>query len=317
MALMLDAANFDVAIKALTLLLLIGAAAALWEILRYVRALRHERELHSRLTARRIQDELPPNDPRVAAVAYRGGPGRFGRFVRKSMQAVGVLTVLIVATAAAAMPFLGTWLERQDYLEKADYIVPLPGDSQRLLKAADLYKQGFAPRVVLSRAPAAATEQLQKLRLDAGYPKVDPDELQLRTLEKAGVPRASTAMVDSNEESITGAAEALKRHAEGRKVRVIVVASGIHALRAKLTFEDALPRSRIIVVSTPEGGEPWWSTRDSTMRTLGEAVRVAHHWMGSGLRGLQAEPDVRWPAPAGTAAKPPESLGSGRETRRP
>ena len=139
-----DPATLDLAIKAMTLLLLLGATVALWEVIRYMRALRHGRELNHRLTLQRMHDELG-NDPRLAAAVVPVRHGLFGRFVGKSLQAVGVLTVLIVGSAAVAMPFLGTWLEQQDYLEKADYIVPLPGDSQRLFKAAELYKQGFAP----------------------------------------------------------------------------------------------------------------------------------------------------------------------------
>ena len=164
--------------------------------------------------------------------------------------------------------------------------------------------------MLLSRGTAEAVRASQ-LRLEAGYPSVDFDELQLRTLEKAGVPRGSTVLIDTSDTTIANTADALKRHVEGRKVKVIVIASGIHAMRTRLTFEDAVPRSRVIVVSGTERGNepPWWSSQDTALQTLAEATRVAHHWVGHGLRSVRPEKDA---LPNAT-----ENLGAGREARQP
>lgn len=303
MALAFDPAYLDLAIKAMVLVLLLGAGAALLELIRYLRVLRYGRELNHRLTLQRVHEEIG-NDPRLAAAPPAARPSLFGRAVRKSLQTVGVLTLLIAATAAMAMPFLGPWLEHPDDLEKADYIMPLPGDSRRLFKAAELYKQGYAPRVVLSRGSAAA-ERIGQLRIDSGYPGLDFEEWQLRTLEKAGVPRGSVDLVDAGDASLADAAEALRRHLDGRKAKVIVVAAGIHAMRTRLMFSDTLPRARIFVAAAQEGGsEPWWRSHESALETLGEASRVAHYWFGGGRRSE--------PAAATAGAKPMENVGSGQ-----
>ncbi len=300
-----EAARFELITKALTLVLLAGGAIALWEIIRYVRTLRLERDLARRLALREVYANA--NDPRYDSLPPRGAsrPGMFGRAVRWTVQAVGVLSIVILVTAAAAMPFLGTWLESQDYLEKADYIVPLPGDNRRLLKAAELYKQGFAPSILLSREPSQP----------AGSPTVDPYEAQLRVLEQEGVPGASTESLGSTQATIAGTAEALKTLVEGRRAKVIVVASGIQSLRTKMIFEDAVPRARFIVVSPADGSieRPWWNSQESALRTIAEATQLAHYWIGSSLRGLQTELAALSPDPKSSQAsspnKPSESPG--------
>jgi hypothetical protein len=310
-----EAARFELAVKLLLLVLLVGAAVALWEVIRYVRTLRLERDLARRLTIRQVYGNA--NDPRYTAWPSRGParPSMPVRFVRSTVQAIGVLTILIAIAAAAAMPFLGTWLERPDYLEKADYIVPLPGDNHRLVMATELYKQGFAPRIVLSQKPQSET----------GSAGGDPHEAQLRVLEQAGVPRASTVALGTNQTDIADTAEALRRLVEGKRVKVIVVATGIQSLRTRLIFEDVVPRARILVVSPPDGGveRPWWNSQESALRTIAEATQLAHYWIGTGLRTLQTDGETPLPdlksdpksPQASIANKPVESLGSNTDGR--
>ncbi len=228
-----------------------------------------------------------------------------------TVHVVGVFTILILIGGAAATPFLGSWLERQDYPEKADYIVPLPGDHQRLLKAADLYKQGFAPRIVLGGEPPSSTGS-------AG----DPYEVQLAVLEKEGVPRASTARLGSQPINIAETAEALRTFAEGRKLKMIVVAAGIKSLRTKIVFEDVVPRVRFIVVSQPDGTieQPWWASQELALRTVSEAARLARYRIAAGLRAFQSEyaapPADAKSSPAGAPPKPVENLGARVDERR-
>ena len=258
-----EGARYELVIKALTLVLLVGLAVALWELIRYLRTLRLERDLARRLTMQQVYGSA--HDPRYAAEPARSArrSGLLSRLVRGTVQTVGLLTILILAGAAAAMPFLGTWLERQDYLEKADYIVPLPGDDLRLVKAAELYKQGFAPRVLV-----------------AGAAPSSPDA-PLAVLEKAGVPRASTVRLSLQPLTVAGTAEAVKTFADGRRMKVIVVAPAIKSLRTKVVFEDAAPRARFIVVAPPDGTieRPWWNS--SGTRRCGPSGR-RRGWRATG-----------------------------------
>jgi hypothetical protein len=266
----LGAPHFELLTKALTLVLLVSAAVVLWEIVRYLRTLRLEREFAWRLT---MQQVYGANDPRYAEWQSYAAPRRgvFGRAARKTVQAVGVLAILVMVAAAATLPFLGGWLESQGRPEKADYIVPLPGDDGRLIKAAELYKQGFAPRILVSREQRSSG---------------DFYATQLRVLEQQGVPGTSVIPFGSTQTAIADTADAFRTFVEGRKIKAIVVASGIQSLRTRVIFEEVVPRGRFIVVSATDAsvGRPWWNSQESAMRTVLEATQLAQYWIGSHLR---------------------------------
>lgn len=322
----LEAATFDIVAKFLILVLLVAAVAALWELFRHIRALRKERDLARHLAYRQMYEEArrARRDPVERAPrrqdadrgAYRT-QSLFSGLLRGTVQAVGVLFILILVAGTAASPFLGTWLEQQDYPEKAEYIVALPGDAHRLLKAAELYNQGFAPKILLGVEPQGSVERLRKLRLEAGYPNIDSDEFQLRVLEKMGVPRASTASLGADLGTIAETAEALKKQVEDRRLKIIVVTAAPQSLRTKVVFQDIMPRARFVVVSPAGGGNepPVTSDQDALLATLAEAARLMHYWVGSRLRMLRTEPGT---PPQDTRAsqsrvpgKPVESLGAG------
>jgi uncharacterized SAM-binding protein YcdF (DUF218 family) len=298
----LGGAHFELVSRALVLVLLVGAIVVLWEFIRYLRALRAERELSRRLTMQQVYGSA--NDPRYADQRAWTAPrsSAFARVMRRAVHAAGVVSILLVLAVLAAMPFLGSWLESQDHLEKADYIVPLPGGDERFVKAADLYKAGFAPRVLASQEPGSASDQA------------------LRALERAGVPRGSIDTLALASPSIADTAEALKRFADGRKFKAILVTSGIQTLRTKVMFEDVVPRARFLVVSASarDREQPWWHNQDSAIRTITEASELARYWVASSLRTLQTEPDI--PAPPAQASapnKPADNVGAGTVGQRP
>jgi uncharacterized SAM-binding protein YcdF (DUF218 family) len=287
-----EAAHFEMLTKALTLVLLVSSAFVLWEIVRYLRTLRLEREFAWRLT---MQQVYGTNDPRYADWQSHAAPRRgvFGRAVRKTVQAVGVLSILIGLAAAVTLPFLGGWLESQGHPERADYILPLPGDQGRLIKAAELYKQGFAPRILLSREQGASGDVYAS---------------QLRVLEREGVPGTSVVPLGSAQTEIAETADAFRTFAEGRKIKAIVVASGIQSLRTRVIFENVVPRARFIVMSAPDASveRPWWSSQESAIRTVLEATQLAQYWFGSHLR-TPAEPETPAAEPRSSQASTPSA----------
>jgi hypothetical protein len=61
----------------------------------------------------------------------------FGRIIRGTLQAIGLLTVLAAVAAVGAFMFLAPWLQYQDEPQRARYILPLAGNEHRLIKAAE------------------------------------------------------------------------------------------------------------------------------------------------------------------------------------
>ena len=78
--------------------------------------------------------------------------------MRRRALAIAVIALLVVAVAA--VPLLGAagrFLVEADPLEHADAIVVLAGSyPDRILEAVALYREGWAPRIILCREPENA-----------------------------------------------------------------------------------------------------------------------------------------------------------------
>ena len=70
-------------------------------------------------------------------------------FKRCTLAIVGLVTAIGIAAAIWAASIAGV-LNSPDQPRNADAIVVLGADPSRVLEAADLYKAGFAPRILLS-----------------------------------------------------------------------------------------------------------------------------------------------------------------------
>ena len=72
------------------------------------------------------------------------------RIVRLILEGIGLLTVVGAIVGVFVFLNLADLLQREDKPQKADFIFPLAGDFGKLDKAAQLYKQGFAPKIFMS-----------------------------------------------------------------------------------------------------------------------------------------------------------------------
>lgn len=213
-----------------------------------------------------------------------------GRFIRITLQAIGLIAVVVVVTAAVMLPFLGAWLQPQDTPERAEYIVVLGGDEHRHIKAAEIYKQGFAPTVLISNDRVPPKSRLQQAIIELGYPNVHPLEIRRRIIEHFGVPRSAIGSFGDGSVSTLEEAEAFKKFVNGRPVTAILVTSPFHARRAKLTFESVMPKARFLIVSPPEGtiDGRWWRDQQSAIWTGLEAMKLAYFWLGGAFRTAAA-----------------------------
>jgi uncharacterized SAM-binding protein YcdF (DUF218 family) len=213
----------------------------------------------------------------------------FGKIVRGFLQAVGFLTVLGLLAGGLAVVSLGGWLQYEDQLRNADYIVPLAGDADRLVYAAQLYKQGLAPKLLIDNDLVIGPSRSQKLRTELGYPWIDPRELRTRLLKFLNVPDDAIATFGEDYISTSDEADALKKFLGDHAATVIVVTSPYHTRRAKMIFERTIPRSHFVVVSTPEGRlhEPWWSDQQSANQTILEMAKIFYFWLGGAFRSAR------------------------------
>lgn len=213
----------------------------------------------------------------------------FCKATRIFLQAVGLITILTLFAGGVAVVSLGNWLQYQDQLQKADYIVPLAGDGDRFLYAVELYKQGFAPRILLGNDHVEAPNRSQKLRAELGYPLINPHELRTRLLKYLSVPDDAVATFGDQYISTLEEAEALKTYIGGRAVAIIVVTSPYHTRRAKIIFESKIPYARFVVVPSPEGRLQvhWWNDQESARQTLLETAKIVYFWLGGAFRAAR------------------------------
>ncbi len=195
----------------------------------------------------------------------------------------GVLITLAGLTALALLchrPILrsiGAALVVEDRLERADAIVVVAGGTpSREAKAAELFREGWAPRVVISH-PVAPSSVRELTAL--GVRPLDPRGETALVLERYGVPRDRIVAVpepSTNTESELDLDHKLAR-ARGYG-RVILVTSPQHTRRVHIIWSRASADDHLegLVVPAPNSDfsvNDWWRNR-------GAAEAVLHEYLG-------------------------------------
>ena len=196
-----------------------------------------------------------------------------------------IVAMLVVAAAVVGAAALraSDWLAADDVPQRAAAIVVLGEEPTRALAGADLYREGIAPRVLLS-VPIRSKRQLRLAEEGVAVPWFE--ETGALLLANHGVPR----------ESVATFGEALKStHAEGLALaeriapgeRIVVVTSPYHVRRARMILRDALPGREVLVVGSgryePLARE-WWTEQEATRNVLLEAVKFAYYLAGGRFR---------------------------------
>jgi uncharacterized SAM-binding protein YcdF (DUF218 family) len=192
----------------------------------------------------------------------------------------GLLPFLFAAAAALAVLFLlrgpilaalGNFLVVRDQPAPADAIIVLSGQpAERVREAADLYREGFAPLVVLT-TPVPPPGHDELLELGVAIP-LEVDVATMVAL-KLGVAADDLLVLEKKVDSTRDEAEFFAEWCRQRDCgKVIVVTSSYHTRRAGSVFRKALGEGGDEVLVLPSrygvfdpGG--WWKDR-SQIRTL-------------------------------------------------
>ena len=129
-----------------------------------------------------------------------------------------VLAVLALVFTPAG-DWLGDSLVDVDPLARADYIVVLGGRRERAVEAANLYRRGWAPKVIVTSTKASAPG-LAKVVEAYGVPKEDI------LIDSAAVRTASHPKTVAAVPGVTPATD-----------RFIIVTSSYHTSRSRACFE--------------------------------------------------------------------------------
>lgn len=200
---------------------------------------------------------------------------------RRVLLAQLVLLVLL----AAALPFAGRALYREDPLERSNAIYVLAGERVlRWLDASDLVREGWAPEIVLS---GGYRETLEQTLLDKGLRIPSEGEVAQSALIQLGHSPDRVRILGYVDNTAAEGA-LLRREALARRwSRVIVVTSKLHTRRAGFAMRRALDGTGIRVImraSRYDDDDPahYWRQRRTLRTMLMELPKFAAYIVGLG-----------------------------------
>jgi uncharacterized SAM-binding protein YcdF (DUF218 family) len=193
-----------------------------------------------------------------------------------------LLVTLIVLLALACLAVLahrpllraaGRALVVDDPRERADAVVVVAGHTpSREAMAAALFRDGWAPRLVVSRQSVPG--RVQQL-LDMGIRRLDFQGESVAALEKYGVPRDAIVTLDQPVEITETELRAVAALARDRGWRrLILVTTPFHARRVQLVWRresGGATEGRLAVVPDEcAAGDAWWRRRRCSEAVLHE-----------------------------------------------
>ena len=211
----------------------------------------------------------------------RDTPSRFRR--PRTLLLLGAANVLLFLLAVEAFLHAGTWLVREDPVEKAQIVVVLSGGlPQRALAAADVFKVSGANEVWLTR-PSEPGAAMQELHL----PYAGEEQYNRMVLIDRGVPPASIRVLPP---PINNTADELQAVFEELRARpnaaVIAVTSKAHTRRVRAIWNvlsKGTPRGHLVVRAAPRDGfDPahWWRSTNDALSVVREYLGLLNAWLG-------------------------------------
>lgn len=202
---------------------------------------------------------------------------RAQRWVVSALAAMMIIVALIV-TRSAWLPLPARFLEMHDQPTQADIIVVLGGAVPwRAMKAAQLFHEGYAPRVM------ALAGMDSEFFFEALGERLSDAEVNARILKRRGVPD-SAIVTARGARGTYGEAQLFGDYVRRVKsVRsAILVTSGFHARRAKWVFGRVLAADgvRLIAIEAEEPGlrrDEWWRNENGMLAVFNEYLKFAYY----------------------------------------
>lgn len=184
---------------------------------------------------------------------------------------VAVVGVLYVYPRPVLYP-LGAYLVKTDESSKCDCLFVLAGDfhGQRIMKAAELYRAGMAPKVFVS-GPEGAYGMTE-------------DELAIPYARKNGAADVPFIGIPNGARSTVTEAQAVlpRLQAEGCR-SVMVVTSNFHTRRAGNILRRHWPGLEVRMAAAPTEDfdvNSWWQKREHQKTLFFEWTKTVADWLG-------------------------------------
>jgi uncharacterized SAM-binding protein YcdF (DUF218 family) len=203
---------------------------------------------------------------------------------RRGLRLLGALACLVVLGWFAGprlLAALGRYLVTDQPLERADAIAVLAGGVPgRPMEAAELHREGWAPRIILSdeqKAPGYYELADRGLRLPWTLERSE------RVVAFLGVDRRAVDRIEQDFGSTVEELCGLVRHARAQRYRTLILVSDqFHTTRAaKIMALLSDGEVRTIARAsryTLYRGERWWESRRGARELLFEYQKLLNHW---------------------------------------
>jgi len=205
------------------------------------------------------------------------------------LAAWGAVTLLLLAFGLGGLFFAGQWLRAADSPAKVDAMIVLAGAPERAMYAADLFRQGYAPTVYVSRP----SRERGHRKLEQFGIVLPTEEFVNRTiLKQGGVADQYIQVFSLGSVNTLDEARTLRTALPQTTQAIMIVTSPYHVRRVKMVFGEVFHDSGIDVrvVASPYESFPdrWWTERDAAQQTILEVLKIVFYQVGGSYsRGSQ------------------------------
>ena len=179
----------------------------------------------------------------------------------------------------------GTYLVKSEPLKKADAMVLLMGSiPDRVLQAVDLYKEGFAGKLIIVEESMGSYRKLE----ERGAHFISNTTQARNAAIAMGIPADSIIILPGDARSTQMEAVIVREYLKTQPGldTIILVTSPDHTRRATMIFEKAFQKQNmpVVVYSSPSKyssytGKGWWKNKEGIQTVMFEYVKMVNFWM--------------------------------------
>lgn len=187
-----------------------------------------------------------------------------------------LFVMLLVFTHQIWLTKLAQFLIVQTDISPCDVIIMLSGGTERFRHSVDLYKQGFAPNIILN--------------LDSQTPikfadvQIDWRDILTLAREKGDIPETALLIIEGVSSTYDDARLSREEMQKRGFRSAIVVTSPYHTRRARMVFRKVYKDSGILLCYSPVEKswfrvEKWWTRERELITVINESIKLVFYWL--------------------------------------
>lgn len=196
------------------------------------------------------------------------------------MKALSIFLLLTAIISAIGCRKAGLWLIKEDHPQTADAIVILTGSiADRVLQAADIYKSGYAGKILIVNESMGAYKELEK----RGFSVISKTSQTKDALVFFNVPRDSIIILPGDAESTMSEVMIIRNYISlnNNIDTILLITSSPHTRRASMIFNKAFSEMEtpVTVLSIPSvynkfNADKWWRCKEDIQIVFLEYMKL-------------------------------------------